>query len=243
VDRNQDIFDPVYVKGVFDRCGPNYRIWSQIASFGFVWLWRKQCIDQLPVGTGEGKVVWDLMAGTGETWPMLLQRYPKLAHITAVDISSSMVQRAIERLHRQRHNRIDVKEANILEERLPQASADFIVCTFGLKTFNQEQQTIIAEQVANALKPGGQCCFIEASDPHGWFLRPLYRFYMDRFLPLIEKVFLKGAQDFAMIGAYSTAFKDCGFFAEALRKHGLDVSLRQHVFGCATSVAGRKKSL
>ena len=31
----QDIYDPLFVKGVFDRTSAAYRYWSQIASFGF----------------------------------------------------------------------------------------------------------------------------------------------------------------------------------------------------------------
>jgi len=38
----QDIYNPHFVKGVFDRCSAGYRYWSQIASFGFIFLWRRQ---------------------------------------------------------------------------------------------------------------------------------------------------------------------------------------------------------
>ena len=59
-------------------------------------------------------------------------------------------------------------------------------------------------------------------------------------LPLIERIFLRGARDFAMIGAYSMNFGDCAFFADMLRHHGLEVEYRKYFFGCATGVVGRK---
>ena len=39
----------------------------------------------------------DLMAGTGEGWPHLLKRFDAIGSITAVDISSGMHRRAMER--------------------------------------------------------------------------------------------------------------------------------------------------
>ena len=67
----QDIYDPLFVKGVFDRCSAAYRYWSQIASFGFVFLWRRQCVDHMPAILPDGATGLDLMAGTGEAWPYL----------------------------------------------------------------------------------------------------------------------------------------------------------------------------
>jgi len=103
-----------------------------------------------------------------------------------------------------------------------------------------DKHEVLALQVARLLKPGGAFSLIEASDPKGWIGRPFYRFYMDRVIPLVEKLFLKGAEDFSMIGPYSKAFGGCVGFAKALEAQGLDVRLNRHFFGCATSVSGRK---
>jgi ubiquinone/menaquinone biosynthesis C-methylase UbiE len=238
--QDKDIFDPNFVKGVFDRCGPNYRYWSQIASFGFVLLWRKQCIQSLPLQISEGALIYDLMAGTGETWGLLLKRYSNLNKIVALDISATMVKNAIERLHKMRATKIEVREADVLKQTALPASADIMVSSFGLKTFNNEQQARIAKYVAATLKPGGAFSFVEASDPQGWLFRLQYRFYMCRVLPFIERLFLNGAQDFAMIGDYTAAFVDCSHFASCLRNEGLIVEYRKLFFGCASAVCGRK---
>jgi ubiquinone/menaquinone biosynthesis C-methylase UbiE len=238
--KEKDIFDPEFVKGVFDRCGPNYRYWSQIASFGFVWLWRHQCIQFLPAKVNDGTLIYDLMAGTAETWGLLLQRYPASTKIVALDISATMVKNAIERLHKMRATRIEIREADVLKQTSMPASADIIISSFGLKTFNKAQQKSIAKYVAATLKPGGAFSFVEASDPQGWLLRPLYRFYMCSVLPFIERSFLNGAQDFAMIGDYTAAFIDCSHFASCLRNEGLIVEYRKLFFGCASAVCGRK---
>ncbi|MFY0681597.1 MAG: class I SAM-dependent methyltransferase [Thalassovita sp.] len=127
-----------------------------------------------------------------------------------------------------------------LKTDLPTDYADLLVSTFGLKTFNADQQTAFAHQIARILKPGGSFAVIEASDPKGWALRPLYRIYLDRVLPMIERYFLRGANDFSMIGSYTRPFGDSTHMAHALAEAGLSVEIKKHFFGCANSVAGVK---
>lgn len=249
-DPSADIYAPAFVADLFDRCSGNYRWWSAVASFGFTFIWRRQCVGLLTPDQPKGAKVIDLMAGTGEVWPHLLRRFPDLGTITAIDISHQMHLHAVNRLHGPRAKRITHFEANALTADLPglQADmpglqADMVVSTFGLKTFNKDQQTILARQIATLLKPGGTFALIEASDPKGWVLRPMYRFYLDRLMPIIERLFLKGAHDFSMIGAYTNRFEDCSHMAAALRAEGLDVTIGRHFFGCATSVSGTRPQL
>ncbi|MFC4214051.1 class I SAM-dependent methyltransferase [Pseudophaeobacter arcticus] len=239
-DVEKDIYDPEFVANLFDRCSSNYRRWSAVSSFGFVSLWRHQCVGRLKSPKKTGAVVVDLMAGTGEVWPHLLRRFPDLDTITALDISHRMHLDAVDRLHGRYADRITHLEVDALHTNLPADYADLVISTFGLKTFDTDQQAVLANQIARILKPGGSFSLIEASDPKGWALRPLYRFYLDRMLPLIERLFLKGANDFSMIGIYTRNFGNSTHMADALRNAGLSVTLEKHFFGCATSVAGRK---
>mgnify|MGYP001358351184 CR=1 FL=1 len=238
-----DIYDPQFVKRVFDRCSRRYILFSTICSMGFTERWRRQCVEALGLGDAPGQSGFDLMAGTGEVWPHLLRRHPHIGSITAVDISSGMHRHAMERLHRDRSHRIAFIEDDVLASNLPSGTADFVLATFGLKTFNEAQQRRLAELTVRLLRPGGRFSFIEASDPEGWFLRPLYRFHLHRVLPMIERFFLRGAQDFAMIGTYCSNFGDAGAFAAMLREAGLTAEYRRYFFGCATGVSGSKPAL
>lgn len=234
-----DIYDPAFVKGVFDRCSRQYIGFSLICSLGFTERWRAQCVDALPP-LPAGATGYDLMAGTGEAWPHLLRRFPAIKAITAVDISSGMHARALDRLHRHRAHQIEFIEDDVLASQLPAESADFVISTFGLKTFNTTQQNQLAALTARVLKPGGAFAFIEASDPKGWPLRPLYLLHLKSVLPLIERTLLRGAQDFAMIGTYCTAFGDAAPFAAALAREGLETKFARYFFGCASGVSGSK---
>ena len=238
-DGATDIYDPAFVKRVFDRCSRRYIAFSYWCSGGFTERWRRQCVAAIPDG-GESASIVDLMSGTGEVWPHLLARYPDTARITAIDISSGMHAYAVERLHRYRAHRIEFIEADVLATEIAPESADIIVSTFGLKTFNPAQHERLAACIAAALKPGGRFSLIEASDPKGWWLRPLYRFHLATILPLIERLFLRGAQDFAMIATYSRNFGDARGVVAALERQGLEVEYRHYFFGCATGAVGRK---
>jgi ubiquinone/menaquinone biosynthesis C-methylase UbiE len=241
-DMHENIYDPEFVADLFDRCSSRYRRWSAVSSFGFISVWRRQCVARLPMRTEPGVIVVDLMAGTGEVWPHLLRRMPTIGRITALDISHRMHLEAVKRLHGNYASVITHLEADALKTKLPAEYADLVVSTFGLKTFNADQQSILARQIARILKPGGSFSMIEASDPKGWILHPIYRFYLDRFLPQIERFFLSGAKDFSMIGTYTRNFESTAHMADALRNAGLKVVQKEHMFGCATSVAGYKPS-
>ncbi len=237
---SQDIYDPEYVKDVFDKCSDTYIRFSYLCSMGFTERWRKQCVAALPVSSIPLKQGYDLMAGTGEVWPHLLKRLPNVETITAIDISAGMHKRAIDRIGTFTSQKIDFIEDNLFESALEDASADFVVSTFGLKTFNPAQHSELAALIARILKPGGSFSLIEASDPKGWMLRPLYLFHLKRILPAIEYLFLAGAQDFSLIGKYSTNFGNAKNFADMLRSNGLEVEYKTYFFGCATGVCGRK---
>jgi demethylmenaquinone methyltransferase/2-methoxy-6-polyprenyl-1,4-benzoquinol methylase len=238
--QKNDIYHPEFVKGVFDRCSGQYIFFSYICSFGFTERWRKQCVVAIQKIYPDDPTGYDLMAGTGEAWPHLLKQFPHIHSITAVDISSGMHERALERLHAHRSHKIQFIEDDVLASDLPENSADFVIATFGLKTFQARQHRKLAYLVAKILKPGGRFSFVEASNPSTWILAAPYGFYMKTILPLVEKFFLKGAQDFSMIGTYTDNFGDCTEFTKYLQEAGLEAEFRSYFFGCATGVSGYK---
>lgn len=236
----QDVYDPAFVKDIFDRCSEKYILFSYLCSMGFTERWRKQAVARLPMPETDGRVGYDLMAGTGEVWPHILERFPDIDSITAIDISSGMHKRALERLDKYPKHKISFIEDDLLQSQLAPESCDFLISTFGLKTFNADQHRKLAKLAGRVLRSGGTFSFIEASDPKGWILRPLYLFHLKTVLPLIEKIFLKGAQDFAMIGTYSSRFGNASGLADMMRQEGLEVEFVSYFFGCATGVIGRK---
>ncbi len=125
-----DIYDPEYVRNVFDRCSGRYIAFSNFFSFGFIERWRRQCMEAMPAPDTATPSGYDLMAGTGEIWPHLLRRFPQTRAITAVDISPGMHRHALDRLHFHRAHKIEFIEDDVFASTLPDSSADFVISTF-----------------------------------------------------------------------------------------------------------------
>jgi demethylmenaquinone methyltransferase/2-methoxy-6-polyprenyl-1,4-benzoquinol methylase len=55
----QEIYNPAYVKQVFDRCSDKYITFSYLCSMGFTERWRKQCVTALSLHP-EARTGYDL---------------------------------------------------------------------------------------------------------------------------------------------------------------------------------------
>jgi len=239
MDQGVDISSSAYVRDLFDRISHTYGYTNYLASFGFTERWRKQCLDKLPE-LSEGAVGIDLMCGRGETWRQLFRRHPRLSKLTGLDISPAMIAGAREHATKIGAQNVEYVEVDVFENTLPSASFDFVISTFGVKTFNHGQLRHLASEIHRILKPGGAFSLIEVSDPRGWWLRSLYMFYLRRVMPIIEKLFLGYSYGFSMIGVYVDRFCDCRMLGQELEARGLAVEFTRYFYGCATGLSGRK---
>lgn len=239
---NDDIYHPSVVARLFDEMSATYGVVNVISSFGFCVLWRKQCIGQ--IDWRPGLVVYDLMSGMGELWPNMVRRLQPGGAIVGVDISEEMCRRARANARVASASSIPARicRVDVFENDLPDASADVIVSSFGLKTFSLKQQQKLAREVHRLLKPGGQFSFLEISTPTFRPLRALYMFYLHRLIPHVGRSCLGNPDNYRMLGVYTQAFENVGAFADALRSMGLSVRCRRHFFGCATAVSGARPS-
>ena len=83
------IYNPDYVKGLFNRMSTSYERMNYITSFGFSLRWRKQYIAAFK-GSEQKVELIDLLTGMGETWRTSKQKFPN-ANITALDFSEGML--------------------------------------------------------------------------------------------------------------------------------------------------------
>ncbi len=180
------------------------------------------------------------MSGMGESWIEIQKRIDSHGRIIAVDISDEMNRKAGEHLKRLRNKNIELRQLNILENNIPSESADFVVSTFGLKTFNKEQQQTLAEELERILKPGGTFAFIEISEPNALVLKWIYMFYLKIIIPTIGKIFLGNSADYKMLGKYCERFKNSKFFHKCLLESNLKANYKNYFFGCASGVYGLK---
>ncbi len=236
---SHELYDPSFVSGIFDRMSKTYGLTNLIASFGFTSRWRRQCINDLPQfntsGTG-----YDFMSGMGEAWPEIQKRVNADGRIIAIDISTEMNRKAAEHIDRLKTKNIELKQVNVLDNDIPSESADFVISTFGIKTFNHEQQQVLANEVRRILKPGGVFAFIEISSPKASVLHWAYMIYLNTFIPLIGRAFTGDSETYRMLGRYCERFENSRFFHKCLIRNELESTYKDYFFGCASGVYGRK---
>jgi ubiquinone/menaquinone biosynthesis C-methylase UbiE len=205
-----------------------------VSSFGFTARWRHQAVAGLPLVSAD--CVLDLMSGMGELWRSLARTLPASARVVGVDISPEMARRT----QRRWHFPVEVCIADVLAWDPQPGFADVVISSFGLKTFDGEQQRSLAYKVARLLKPGGSFSFVEISVPACLPLRMLYMFYLKRLIPLVGRMLLGNPDCYRMLGVYTEAFANAKHFAGCLRQAGLDAVPVSYFFGCATGVRGTK---
>ncbi len=234
----EDIYDPNFVKGLFNEMSKTYGITNYISSFGFCERWRRQCIELAPLAPG--MIVYDLMTGMGECWNLINQKLKNEGKLVALDISEVMCSQASRQ--REQVPALDVSLLNedFLNNSLSDNSAHCVISSFGIKTFSDDQKVVVAEQIARILKPGGSFSLLEISVPKQPLLRPPYMTYLKYCIPLTGKLFMGNPDNYRMLGVYTERFKDCRLMKSLLEQAGLRVELKDLFFGCATALCGTK---
>ncbi len=235
----QPAYDAQTIRALFDEMAATYGIVNFIASFGFAARWRHQLVSSLLLANASHTAlthIVDLMSGSNELCRSVAPHIAAGARITALDISPEMIRRA----RRDWPFRVDVLLEDVLTWDSPPASADAVISSFGLKTFDRAQQEQLSQRVAHLLRPGGAFSFVEISLPPSLLLRPLYLFYLNRIIPSIGRLFLGNPANYRLLGIYTQAFGTCRHFADCLRQQGLQVIETNYFFGCATGVRGIK---
>ena len=208
-----------------------------ITSFGFSILWRKQFINKIKTTNKDIKVL-DLLSGLGENWNLLIQKYPN-AEFIGLDFSDEMVKKSREKSFKKLGNRFKVLQQNALKNKLRSNEFDRVFCAFGLKTFNEEQLNILAENLHRILKKDGQFSFIEISKPKNRILLFFYSFYLGKIIPILGKLFLGNPDDYKMLWRYTENFEDCYLTKRIFEKHNLKVEYHNFFWGCATGITGK----
>lgn len=238
MQKNINIYEPEFVKNLFNQMSSSYDRMNFITSFGFSILWRKQFINKIDHSNNEIKVL-DLLSGLGENWNILIKKYPN-AEFIGLDFSDEMVTKSREKSLKKFGNSFKVLQQNILKNKLRSNQFDRIYSAFGLKTFNEDQLNILAENLNRILKKDGQFSFIEISKPKNPILLFLYSFYLGKMIPILGKLFLGNPDDYKMLWTYTENFKDCTVTKNIFEKHNLEIEYHEYFWGCATGITGRK---
>jgi ubiquinone/menaquinone biosynthesis methyltransferase len=235
----KDIYNPEFVRSLFNRMSSSYERMNYITSFGFSLRWRKDFLNPF-YSTNDKVEVIDLMTGMGETWSATRRKFPN-ANISALDFSDGMLSYAEIKNKKSFGNKVSILNQDMLNNQLESNHYDYVTCAFGLKTFDKEQLEVLAKETQRILKPGGQFSFIEVSKPNNAVLTVLYKFYLGKAIPILGRILLGNPIEYKMLCKYTNNFNDSKKASEIFHTVGLETEYCSYFYGCATGFSGVKK--
>lgn len=233
-----NIYNPDYVKRLFNKMSRSYERMNFITSFGFSIRWRRQFLENFNESDQKVEVI-DLLTGMGETWNSTKSKFPN-STLTVLDFSEEMLKYAKQKNRHKFNNEITVLQEDVMNNDLPSNHYDFVTCAFGLKTFNSEQLQILATETQRILKKGGQFSFIEVSKPNNKILNALYGFYLGKVIPIFGTLLLGNAEEYKMLWQYTSRFENAKTASLIFSNTGLTTTFNSYFFGCATGFYGTK---
>ncbi len=234
-----NIYNPIYVQGLFNRMSSSYERMNYITSFGFSIRWRTQFLEPFQSTTDKIEII-DLLTGMGETWGAVKNKFPN-AKLSALDFSTEMLKNAKKKSEQHFDNNVLLLQQDILKSDLPSNFYDIVICAFGLKTFDPEQLQVLATETKRILKAGGQFSFIEVSKPTNKILKQLYSFYLGRIIPVLGKLLLGNPTEYKMLWRYTDKFDNAKKAEEIFNKQGLTTKSKSYFYGCSTGFSGHKR--
>jgi demethylmenaquinone methyltransferase/2-methoxy-6-polyprenyl-1,4-benzoquinol methylase len=134
---------------------------------------------------------------------------------------------------------------------VPLVAADALVLPFPTATFDALTSAFVVRNLANlaaglteqarVLRPGGRLVILETTPGPDNMLRPLFRLYFDRVVPLLGRLIAGDSAAYSYLPASSAAFVEPEELAAMLRAHGFgEVGARRMGFGSVMLVSARR---
>jgi SAM-dependent methyltransferase len=156
-----------------------------------------------------GMKVLDVASGTGEPAISLAGIVGPEGNVTALDLSSDLLQIAEERARQRALANFSIRQADAHQIPFPDQSFDLATCRFGVMFFADPKRAL--GELHRVLKPGGRACFLA----WGPFDQPYWSSTWGILLKHVGGRMLEpGGQDpfkFAQPGSLSGALRDAGF--------------------------------
>jgi demethylmenaquinone methyltransferase/2-methoxy-6-polyprenyl-1,4-benzoquinol methylase len=191
---------------MFDRIAPVYDPMNRVMTVGLDQRWRRVTVRE---AVRPGDRVLDACCGTGDLG--VAARGAGAGSVVGVDFSERMLERA-----RRKAPELEWVPADVLALPFEDGSFDAAVVGFGVR--NVEDLEAALRELRRVLRPGGRLGVLEITTPRG-ILRPFYRLWFDRIVPLLGRL-LPGGDAYTYLPASVRRFPGPEDLAELLGSCG-----------------------
>jgi demethylmenaquinone methyltransferase/2-methoxy-6-polyprenyl-1,4-benzoquinol methylase len=216
---------PDAVRSMFDRISPVYDAMNRTMTMGLDQRWRRAAVAAV---VQPGDRVLDACCGTGD---LAIAALRAGGRVTGLDFSERMLERA-----RRKSDEVEWVQGDALA--LPFSDGSFEAATVGFGVRNLDDLERGIAELRRVLGPGGRVAILEITRPSG-LLAPFYRFWFDRFVPLLGNL-LPGGSAYTYLPASVRRFPGPDELAALLRGAGFeDVRFRTFAGGIVALHIGR----
>lgn len=215
---------------MFDRIAGRYDLANHLLSGGIDFWWRARAA-RIVQGWQPARVL-DLAAGSGDLTLAIGRRLPN-AEITAADFSAEMLAQA------RRKGVGQTVVADALQLPFRQGSFDAVTVAFGLR--NMADWGAALREMARVLSEHGRVLVLDFSLPTG-ALRPAYRFYLHRCLPLFAAAVTGQKDAYDYLGASIEKFPSGAEMTRLINANGFRAATATPLTGGIATIYTATKS-
>ena len=224
------------VAEMFDNVSYKYDFLNRILTFGIDMKWRKLVVKT--VSKNNPKQILDIATGTGDFAIMLSKLNPK--KIIGLDLSQGMLNIGIQKIKKKNLEHL-VEMIQGDSENLPfeDNSFDAITVGFGVRNFENLDKGL--QEIYRILKPNGIFVVLETSQPEGFIMKPLYKFYSRYIIPTVGKIFSKDKRAYDYLPKSAAVFPYGKRFNNILEKNRfINTTNKPLTFGIASMYTATK---
>ena len=215
---------------MFGRIARRYDLANHLLSGGADFLWRRRAAKM--VEGWRPKQVLDLATGSGDLALALQRRLPE-ATIVAADFSPEMLEIA-------RHKGVrETVLADALRLPFPDGLFDCVTVAFGLR--NMADWNLALREMARVLRSGGHLLVLDFSMPGGT-LRPAYRFYLHRCLPLLASLVTGQKEAYDYLGGSIEKFPSGDGMTRLITENGFTLASAHPLTGGIATIYTAEKA-
>lgn len=226
------------VHGVFQQIAHGYDQANDRISLGMQKGWKKMMTKRIVRQVPSGSKILDVCCGTGDI-TLALARKRQDIQVTGLDFSEAMLEVAKKKRDENQLSQVLFIEGDAMN--LPFEDETFVAATisFGLRNTSDYMQVL--REMKRVVKRGGCIYCLDSFVPQIPWIRPFYRFYFHKIMPLLGGG-QKYKKEYRWLSESTEEFLKPKELILMFQKAGLTrIRKKQKMFGACVMIWGRKE--